>query len=398
MDQRELTFLPFPHVYKGVRYPGLTHDWPDPCRRCDRQCESASEPDVGLCTYGVNFLRISDDLLVAGVIVREYPSSSKQRSRMLKRVRSDAIPIATLRAVKSRSTKVDQAFASEVESAKAAIMNEYRQTEAYKADLVELLRPSLQQAFAQVHDYRQLTTQIIQNVNVVLQKSFPGKPFDEQLESTSQPLRSIYWAARLMEFKLEAALYLVYPERIRDPQKVRAVRLHGAITKYLSIYEPQMRAHRITHHQTGQSVGQVFANPDALGVIPHAFIDNAIKYAPDGSDVFLEFSEDASTITFAMRSLGPKITPEELGHIFDLFFRGEAARHAADDGTGFGLGLAEHVASEIGAKLSVSQDPRPDRPDFYWTTFSAQFSRQRGDDPSSGLYRARQRTRGGVPI
>lgn len=136
-------------------------------------------------------------------------------------------------------------------------------------------------------------------------------------------------------------------------------------------------------------------NPDAIGVIPHAFIDNAIKYAPDGTEILLTFAENAQTISFSVGSLGLQITKSEREHIFDLFFRAAAAGETSVDGTGFGLGLAQHIATEVGAKLGVSQEAKPSRPGNYWTTFSAEFQKAAPDRERSVLVRARERTRGG---
>lgn len=396
MDDQRLTFLPFPYVHDGKRHEGLTHAWPEPCKRCDRQCESDQSHEIGLCTYGLNYLRIDDSLLIAGVVAKDDPRISKNRSKMLKAARGDVVPSGQIKAVATRAASVAKDFDDELEKQKANILAEYRETEGYKADIVSLLKPSLEQTFAQVHDYRQLTSQIIQNVNVILQQANPGKTLDEQLDAAPRPIRSIYWAARLMEFKLDSALFLVYPERIRDASKRRSFRFHGSVMKYLAIYEPQMNARRITHSEIGQSFGSLNENPDAIGVIPHAFIDNAIKYAPDGSEIFLTFAETAESISLSVRSLGPRITKAERDHIWDLFFRAAAASETSEDGTGFGLGLARHVADEVGAKLSFSQESVADRRGYFWTTFSAEFRKAPPDAERSPLLRARDRARGGA--
>ena len=318
---------------------------------------------------------------------------------MLASVRAAAVPSASLLAVAARAAEVHDSDVGEVERGKLQALAEYRETESYKKDIVNLLQPSLQQAFAQVHDYRQLITQVIQNVNVILNQSQPGKDLDDQLAGAPKAVQSIYWAARLMEFKLESALFLVHPERIHDASRERSFRFHGAVMKYLAIYEPQMNAHRITHRENGQSFGHLVGNPDALGVIPHSFIDNAIKYAPDGSEIVLSFAETNESISFSVGSFGPRIAKDEQSHLFDLFFRGAAAQQSAEDGTGFGLGLAQHIADETGTRLSVDQDSKATDAGYFWTTFGAVFQKKSArDEQPSRLHRTRQRTRGGSPV
>ena len=397
MDELSLRFLPFPHVYKGSRKEGSTHTWPARCETCDRQCESASSNfgSVELCSYGVNFVRVDNDLLIAGVVVREDPRQSKARAKMLRVVGRDALPAAHLDLVLERASTVAAIDRSALDLEKRAILDAYRDTEQYKRDIVELLRPSLEQTFAQVHDYRSLISQIVQNVNVILETAHPRLDLDAQLALTSPQLRSIYWAARLMEFKLQSALFLVYPERITDPRHKVYFRLHGAVHKYVGIYKPLIEQRNLRFTTRGESFGKLLENPDAVGVIPHAFLDNAIKYAPPGSEIDLKYSEDAEAISLQVCSLGPQIRTVERARVFELFFRADAARGSGEDGTGFGLGLAQHVADAIGAVLSVEQDPQSVSDGLHRTTFTARFSRPLAGEGPPDIVKARTRRRGG---
>ena len=395
MDVKSLTFLPFPHVLDGERRDGMTHSWPERCSRCDRQCEDSESSDIEQCSYGVNFLKVDESLLIAGVVTKDDSKPTVARSKMLRVVGSAVVPRQHLLAVKARAQTAHEQFEDEVEKLKSEVVANYRDSEGYKTDIVNLLKPSLEQTFAQVHDYRQLISQIIQHVNVLLVTSNPGADLDTQLAAASPSVRSIYWAARLMEFKLDSALFLAYPERIHDPQRKRAFRLHGAVKKYLGIYEPLIERKGLQKTENGQSYAKIEDNPDAVGVIPHAFIDNAIKYAPEGSEITTYFTDDADTVTFSVTSLGPQITQADSGHIFELFYRGSEAKGSQEDGTGFGLGLAQHVAHEIRAELSYHQAKKASQPGYYATTFVAKF-RQRPEEQSPALYRARARSRGGI--
>jgi signal transduction histidine kinase len=396
MDSLSLQFLPFPYVFRGHREDGMTHAWLERCGSCDRQCEASDSLDIEQCSYGVNYMRVDDDLLIAGIVLREDDHPSAARSKMLKKVGREVVPRTDLAAVASRAKELRAMVGKDIERGKAEILAEYRESAGYKDDIVQLLQPSLQQTFAQVHDYRSLVSQIVQNVNVILQSSSPGKELDEQLDEADPALQSIYWSARLMEFKIDSALYLAYPERVTDPQKVRSFRFHGAVKKYLSIYAPVIEQRRLVLRDHGGSYGSLMANPDAVGVIPHAFLDNAIKYAPDGSPIDLTYIESDSSITLKVKSYGPRITREDHSHLFDLFYRGAGAKESGEDGTGFGLGLAQHVASRIGAALSVTQDQTSRFDTGFETTFIAIFRKPGPGDRVPTLARARVRTRGGV--
>ncbi|SMD18688.1 sensor histidine kinase [Kibdelosporangium aridum] len=373
MDPVALQFLPYPHVFRGERRDGIHIPWPDRCGSCNRQCESAASSGVGLCSYGLNYARIDDDLLVAGVVARDYPTHLAAHRRMVKKLGKKTIVLTDLRAVIDAASAADARFASEVDDAKRAIIEEYKASAGYLDDIVRALRPDVQRSLAQVHDYRQLITQIVQNVNVIVETAEPGTEFEVALSSAAPELRAIYWAARLLESKLEAALYLMYPEKIDDPKSKKNFRLHGLVTKYSRIYGSTFQSKDLKVVTAGGSWGSLHANPDAVGVIPHAFLDNAAKYAPPGTTITLWFAEDEEHITFEVESFGPPIRPHEFTQVFDLFFRGEAAQAQSVEGTGFGLALASHIACVIGAQLSVNQGGRKGPDGTVITSFTAVF-------------------------
>ena len=64
----------------------------------------------------------------------------------------------------------------------------------------------------------------------------------------------------------------------------------------------------------------------------------------------------ASRAVLAVDDDGPGVAEEELAHLFDLFYCGDAARSATDEGNGIGLAVvalsAEHMDAEVRAVRS----------------------------------------------
>ena len=48
------------------------------------------------------------------------------------------------------------------------------------------------------------------------------------------------------------------------------------------------------------------------------------------------------------------MSPDEIPHIFEPFYRGNAARASQTHGTGLGLSLAKEAAEAMGGKLTVA--------------------------------------------
>lgn len=369
MEDVRLAYFPFPHLVRGERLEGLRGRWPRRCDSCDRQCERSRERRLQLCSYGVNFFPFDKEFLVFGVVVADLPVESQARRKMLRVVKGQ-VTAAEVAAAYRRYEAVKDQDARDIQARKDGIVDEYQKSERYKEDLVGLLKPEMKKMLAQIHDYRQFVAQVVQNVNVLLQKRMLGRDIEEQLAAAPHEEVAIYWAARLMEEKIETALFLLEPERIDDPRQRRRFRFHGCVTKYLKIYQRSMERKGLKVEVVGESFGDVVGNPKAIAVIPHTLLDNALKYAPRGSSVRVSFHEDDDTIVLTVGSLGPRIEVHEREKIFDLFYRGERAQVLEPDGSGFGLHLAQLVATKYGTRIGMKQEPKAEKGELRWTEFS----------------------------
>jgi K+-sensing histidine kinase KdpD len=318
----------------------------------------------------VNFQRVDDDLLIAGVVVRDYPTSTDARRKALRAARGNLVSRSQIQAAINQAHQATDALESELRETKDQIIAHYRDTKEYQAEIAERLRPNIERALGQVHDYKQFVRQIIQNINVLLATRYGGSEIDEQLSKATHEEVAIYWAARLMEEKLDAALYVMYPDRINEFRDRRRFRFHGAVTKYRKIYQRRLEEKKLDLDLKGESRGIVEYNPRALTVIPHAMIDNAIKYAPQGTRIEISYDERADHIDFVVSSFGPLIYPEERETIFDLFVRGKDAERRDGEGTGFGLAAAQVIAKTLGTEIFVRQEPKAGPQDCRWTSFS----------------------------
>ena len=373
MDRLSLFFFPFPHVLDGRRHEGFGNPWPKACQTCDRQCEKSDETDIGLCSYGINFLRVDGSLLIAGVVLSDYAGAmTHARKKAIRAMKGRTSTTEQLQAVQARARESTAQLEGRVRERMDAIVDDYRASAGYQAEIVEQLRPDIQRALAQVHDYKQFVQQIIHNMNVILAK-YPGKEATDQLEHATHEEAAVYWAARLMEEKLDAALYVMYPDRIDELRDRRRFRFHGMVTKYRKIYQRRLEDKSLDLRLEGESFGDVEGNPRAIAVIPHTLIDNAIKYAPEGSPIWLQVDETSNEIRLAVSSYGPTIHPDESLKIFDLFYRGRDASKVDSEGTGFGLGSAQSIGKAIGSEISVRQDPSDSFDGLPLTVFSARF-------------------------
>ena len=83
--------------------------------------------------------------------------------------------------------------------------------------------------------------------------------------------------------------------------------------------------------------------------------ENAIKYTPAGGRVTVALNQSAAEAVLEVCDTGPGISPADLPHIFDRFYRADRARSRA--GVGLGLALVRSVVTLHGGTIAVESTP-----------------------------------------
>jgi two-component system sensor histidine kinase KdpD len=82
-------------------------------------------------------------------------------------------------------------------------------------------------------------------------------------------------------------------------------------------------------------------------------LDNAAKYSPPGSQITVEAEEEAEDIVLTISDEGPGISPQDLPHIFERFFRASVADHRRA-GTGLGLAICRGFIEAMGGRIDAA--------------------------------------------
>ena len=93
-----------------------------------------------------------------------------------------------------------------------------------------------------------------------------------------------------------------------------------------------------------------------LGIL----LDNAIKYAPAGSEIHLTLRRAEKVAVLTVENGGEPIPAQHLPHIFERFYRADSSR--SDHGSfGLGLPIAQSVAHSHGGEIRCRSDARSTR-------------------------------------
>ena len=99
-------------------------------------------------------------------------------------------------------------------------------------------------------------------------------------------------------------------------------------------------------------MGDCLSLSEAFGNI----VGNAVKYSRDGSKVFVKAEESGSDVLVSVKDEGIGITPEDVPHIFEGFFRGKSGQAVAE-GHGIGLAVSRQIIEAHKGSITVESEP-----------------------------------------
>jgi two-component system sensor histidine kinase MprB len=96
----------------------------------------------------------------------------------------------------------------------------------------------------------------------------------------------------------------------------------------------------------------VVGSADRLTKAVNNLLDNAVKWNASGRPIDVRLRPDGE---LTVRDRGPGFAPDELGHVFDRFFRGAESRERS--GSGLGLAIVRQVAETHGGAVEAHNAP-----------------------------------------
>ena len=102
-----------------------------------------------------------------------------------------------------------------------------------------------------------------------------------------------------------------------------------------------------------ESLGDVRGRYEDMEHLLSNLIDNAIKYTNPGGWVMVRLREHSDRVVGSVGDSGIGIPAQDLGKIFDEFYRAPNAKESGVQGTGLGLSIARRVLALHGGAITV---------------------------------------------
>lgn len=87
-----------------------------------------------------------------------------------------------------------------------------------------------------------------------------------------------------------------------------------------------------------------------LVALARNLLDNALRFTPRGGRIDASVHRDGTTAILQIEDSGPGVAPEEIGRIFEPFFRGQRPE---GDGVGLGLSIVKRIVDRLGGSIEA---------------------------------------------
>ncbi len=113
------------------------------------------------------------------------------------------------------------------------------------------------------------------------------------------------------------------------------------------------------HSVSGEIESGVFVTADEALIkqAVRAIVENSMKYTPEGGEIVLFCRDAGASAEFGVRDTGVGISEKDLPHIFDRFYKADAARTRAKGSSGLGLSIVKWIIDRHGGQIQVESEP-----------------------------------------
>ncbi len=133
-------------------------------------------------------------------------------------------------------------------------------------------------------------------------------------------------------------------------------RLDQQIRSLVLVCEPQWQAKEIEMDVSLDDV-EITADEDLLSQVWNNLIHNSIKFTPQCGHIALGLHLKDSRVEFQITDSGIGISPDDLPHVFERFYKADKSRTRSAEGSGLGLSIAKTIVEMHRGTIDVRSDP-----------------------------------------
>ncbi len=101
----------------------------------------------------------------------------------------------------------------------------------------------------------------------------------------------------------------------------------------------------------------VMGDRDRLRQLVDNLLANVRAHTPAGAPVRVSLTRTEGSAVLSVSDSGPGMTPDEMAHVFERFYRADVSRARSSGGAGLGLAIVSALAEAHGGAASVKSEP-----------------------------------------
>ena len=179
----------------------------------------------------------------------------------------------------------------------------------------------------------------------------------EDKEVLDEGITSIQSEAENMQQLIEKLLFLARADQQRQALKKENLEMSELMEDLMKKAQLVAKKHDVRLLENAQ--GRVFADPVMLRQMLRIFIDNSLKYTPDGGNITAKSLREGNMLHVVIADDGIGIPKEDQPKVFERFYRVDSSRTKADEGpggTGLGLSIAQWIAQQHDISIALESE------------------------------------------
>ena len=168
-------------------------------------------------------------------------------------------------------------------------------------------------------------------------------------------ITAIHSEAINMQRLIEKLLFLARADQKRQvlhKERFSLKPLIADVTKNTQLVAPQHSVVCLANED-----GSIFADELTIKQMLRIFLENSIKYTPDGGRITISSRRTADDMVVQLTDNGIGIAEDQQSKVFERFYRVDSARTKNETGgTGLGLSIASWIANAHGIKIELKSE------------------------------------------
>lgn len=152
---------------------------------------------------------------------------------------------------------------------------------------------------------------------------------------------------------VDQLLLLARFENQKQNFKSEQVYLNSTILDTIARFSDKIKEKNITIKSTFNEDYYCKSDTYLIAIIISNIVSNAIKYSNQNGEINFELTKEMNATFLSISDNGIGIASEDLGKIFNSFYRSDVSNHPEIKGTGLGLSIVKRLCDLLSIELSI---------------------------------------------